>query len=115
MDPFSALEEILASSDIPPIIVMHGDHGLRDENRLQILNAYYLPAGGRKALYPTISPVNSFRVVFNECFGTRFELLPDLSYWEGDPNPRPETSPACMASAPGTQSSYGASEGERQE
>jgi hypothetical protein len=91
------LQQILEASDVPPIIVIHGDHGLRDENRLQIFNAYYLPGDGSGLLYPTISPVNSFRVIFNEYFGTSFELLPDLSYMEGDPNPRPETSGECLA------------------
>ena len=34
------------------------------------------------SLYPTISPVNSFRVVLNQYFGTDLEYLPDLSYVE---------------------------------
>jgi len=42
-----------------------------------ILNAYYLPGAGTRALYPTISPVNSFRVVFNAYFDTNLPLLPD--------------------------------------
>ena len=45
-----------------------------------ILNAYYLPGIGQGDLYPTISPVNSFRVVFNQYFGGKFPLLPDLSF-----------------------------------
>lgn len=32
-------------------------------------------------LYPAISPVNSFRVIFNSQFGTEYPLLPDRSYF----------------------------------
>jgi hypothetical protein len=63
------------------------------EGKLRILNAYYLPgisdpAASRPAPslptpgapYPTISPVNSFRMVFNAYFDARLPLLPDRSY-----------------------------------
>jgi hypothetical protein len=63
------------------------------EQKLRILNAYYLPgitdAGpaavapigpSRATLYPSISPVNSFRVVFNAYFDAGLTLLPDRSY-----------------------------------
>ena len=44
-----------------------------------ILNAYYLPGVDPEAagLYPSVTPVNSFRVVFNAYFGTDLPLLPD--------------------------------------
>jgi hypothetical protein len=45
-----------------------------------ILNAYYLPGTGQAGLYPSITPVNSFRVVFNAYFGTDLPILPDRSY-----------------------------------
>jgi hypothetical protein len=44
-----------------------------------ILNAYYLP-GVSDALYPTISPVNTFRVIFDRYFGTDLGRLPDESF-----------------------------------
>ena len=47
--------------------------------RVAILNAYLLP-GGEESLYPSISPVNSFRVILNEYFGHGLPLLPDKSY-----------------------------------
>ena len=31
-------------------------------------------------LYPSITPVNSFRLVFNHYFGTNFDMLADESY-----------------------------------
>ena len=49
--------------------------------RFNILNAYYLPDIDIGILYPHITPVNSFRVVFNQYFGTDFELLKDKNYF----------------------------------
>ncbi|MFN8461121.1 MAG: hypothetical protein U0X93_05055 [Anaerolineales bacterium] len=34
-------------------------------------------------MYPTITPVNSFRVVFNNYFGTDYPLLDDIAYHAG--------------------------------
>jgi hypothetical protein len=50
------------------------------QQKLGILNAYYLPDADTAVLYASISPVNSLRVVFNAYFGTRLPLLPDKSY-----------------------------------
>ncbi len=76
------IDTLLAKSDVPPIIILQGDHGVRwtereYEQRLAILNAYYLPNGGDELLYETISPVNTFRVVFNYYFDADYELLED--------------------------------------
>ena len=46
-----------------------------------ILNAYYMPEGKDKYLYPEITPVNTFRVIFNSYFGTEFDMLPDKNYF----------------------------------
>jgi len=72
------VESILAKSKTPPIIVIQGDHGALWSS--PILNAYYMPGGHDRLLYPSISPVNSFRLIFNAYFGTQFKLLPDLAY-----------------------------------
>lgn len=87
------INEILSKSPNPPIIILQGDHGaflgrpdsppeeLTMRQRLSILNAYYLPQDGKKFLYEDITPVNSFRLVFNIYFGTNYNLLPDESYY----------------------------------
>jgi hypothetical protein len=50
------------------------------------LNAYYLPGEKKDLLYDGISPVNSFRVIFNEYFNENYELLPDISYFSSGSN-----------------------------
>jgi hypothetical protein len=76
------VDQLLATSKTPPIIVIQGDHGgtywKRPDQRMKILNAYYLPGAGN-VLYPSISPVNTFRIIFNTYFGQEFPLLPDVS------------------------------------
>lgn len=89
------VSDILAQSKTPPIIVIHGDHGLLDKNRYEIINAYYLPGDGSENLYPSITPVNSFRLIFNSYFGTDLTLLPDFSY-DKTGQPVPEYSADCL-------------------
>jgi hypothetical protein len=74
------VDKILRDSDTPPIIIIQGDHGFWSGVNLPILNAYYLPGDASRLLYPTISPVNSFRLIFNEYFGTNLALLEDTSF-----------------------------------
>lgn len=89
------VDGILRDSPSRAVIIVQGDEGpyprgtagedfdwrtataaqLRQKNG--ILNAYYLPGGDTRVLYPTISPVNSFRVVLNTYFDTNLPLLPD--------------------------------------
>jgi hypothetical protein len=47
---------------------------------MEILNAYYLPDGGNNTLYSSITPVNSFRLIFDQYFGTKYGLLDDVSW-----------------------------------
>jgi hypothetical protein len=77
------LQKLINKSPNPPVIILQGDHGRLGsdpENIMTILNAYYLPEHVDH-LYPSISPVNSFRVVLNSYFGTNFPLLEDVSYY----------------------------------
>jgi len=65
------------------VIILQGDHGIPrlvvSDAQYEIYNAIYL-GGETTALYNNLSPVNNFRLVFNQVFGTQMELLEDLSY-----------------------------------
>lgn len=95
------VDELIANSDPKPIIILQSDEGPFTEefkggvggnidwkklspralkDHMKILNAYFLPGNTKSILYPSITPVNSFRVIFNEYFNTNFKLLPDKSY-----------------------------------
>ena len=96
--------------DVPvderPIVVLQADEGphpvrfkLDEENfdwtratdaeleeKFAILNAYLLPGVDDPGLYDSISPVNTWRVLFNAYFGADLELLEDRSYLFRDEN-----------------------------
>ena len=106
-----AITDVLSTAALPPIILIHGDHGpggyfshdnwresyLHD--RMAVLNAFHLPAWvqtpdpsssrnvDRPAVtaftepYPSISLVNSYRLLLNRYFGTEFGRLPDRSFY----------------------------------
>jgi hypothetical protein len=77
-----AVDTILSGSATPPIIILQGDHGPWSQPNPEhffILNAYHLP-GHNDGLYPSISPVNSFRLIFNAYFGGKYDMLEDRSY-----------------------------------
>lgn len=86
------IDSIIANTKKPSVIIIQGDHG--DEKylnwdspdaqgvhvRTAILNAIYFSDGDYEMLYPTMTPVNTFRVVLNKWFGTEYPLLTDHSY-----------------------------------
>lgn len=95
----NAISAILNSSSRKPVILLQSDEGApflgdrlkpkdnwktADINLLQekfpILSAYYLPDIPKSDLYPSITPVNSFRMIFNKYFNTHLPILTDQNY-----------------------------------
>jgi hypothetical protein len=63
---------------------MQGDHGPEEgssEERMRNLSVYYLGDTGQDELYPSITPVNSFRVALAARLGLKLPLLEDVSYF----------------------------------
>jgi hypothetical protein len=87
------VDEILKRSARPPIIILFGDHGPRAElfwqsaektnqrEAMTNLAAFHLPDDGAKALYPSISPVNYFRIILPHYFGVDLERVADRNYF----------------------------------
>ncbi|MFN8435171.1 MAG: hypothetical protein U0V18_14195 [Anaerolineales bacterium] len=82
-----AIDTIMANSKTPPIIIIQGDHGpwlQPKDKRMWNFTAVYMP-GHEDTLYPTITPVNLFRLVFNNYFGGKYDILKDVSYFSPVP------------------------------
>lgn len=89
----AVVDRILARSSTPPIIIIQGDHGpgtFYDSEmdapndlveRMSILNLLLVPQKIRDRLYPSITPVNTFRLISDELFGTALGFLPDRNYY----------------------------------
>jgi hypothetical protein len=87
------LVQTLQERQTPPVILIQADEGPYPERdyavpwqeaepkdlriKTGILNAYYFPDRDYASLYPDISPVNSYRVLFNKYFGAAYPILPD--------------------------------------
>ena len=95
----STVEQIKAASKTPPIIVVMSDEGqelnvdapssLTDsiasfEEKYSNLAAFYFPNQDYSKLYPTITTVNTFRVILSQFFGANLPLLPDTNYLLGE-------------------------------
>lgn len=94
------VEGILAKSDIPPVIIIQSDEGKYPYNinqnddffnwfsaspedvdeKLSIFSAIYIPDFHPEGQNFGVSPVNTFRLVFNKIFNEDLELLPDKYY-----------------------------------
>ena len=92
------VDTLLARSVIDPIVIIQADEGpyplgvtepdfnfmeasqAQLQHKLGILNALHLPGIPPNTLFPTMTPVNTFRLVFREYFGAELPSLPDSSY-----------------------------------
>jgi Sulfatase len=77
-----------------PVIVLQSDEGFYSgldeesddvtdallEQHFGILEAFSFPGLSRTGLYDTITPVNVFRLLFDDYLGARLPLLPDRNY-----------------------------------
>ena len=86
------IDKLLENSDNPPIIIIQSDTGpdvsfsgmtmeASNAGRMSIFNAYYFPNEKYDLLYNDITPVNSFRIVFDSQFQTNYGLLEDRVFF----------------------------------
>ncbi|HEY8108966.1 MAG TPA: sulfatase-like hydrolase/transferase [Patescibacteria group bacterium] len=88
--------------------------------KTNVLNAYYFPGEDYDALYDSITPVNTFRIVLNQFFGTDLAKQPDVTHTLGgrrnyldfvdvtdivraEPGPPGSGNPAIKPTLPGPQ------------
>ena len=88
---------LAAPADKRPVIVIQSDEGPYEghpikwvpspgdcvlQRKFGILNAFYLPgvSPAQAGLYPTITPVNSFRLILDVYFHAKLALLPDTNF-----------------------------------
>lgn len=84
------IEVLINQSSSPPVIVVQSDHGPRGFGPgggyyqldvgiewQRIFNGYYLPDKNHQGLYPSISPFNTFRLIFNLYFNADYPMLKD--------------------------------------
>lgn len=93
----NTIDNIIAKSEKPIVIILQSDHGDAryfdwgaptaqgvDVNSA-IFNAIYFSDRSYHTLYPTMTPVNTFRVILNHWFGTQYPLLSDKVFFHEHP------------------------------
>jgi len=95
------IEIIVEKSNPKPIIIIQSDEGSYPKgynyvehdlskyseetetlrHKFAIFNAYYLPDVDKTSLYSSITPVNTFRLIFKLYFDEKYDLLPDKHYY----------------------------------
>ena len=88
----------LLNSENKPIIILQGDTGAGYEidwkspsdvmviERMSNLNAIYFPNNDYSKIQD-LTPVNTFRIIFNEYFNEENMLYENRSYWSNSDNP----------------------------
>ena len=94
------LDEIMAKEGRDKVVIIQSDHGpgfnLNWEKpsidtfneRLPILNAYFFPNEDDILISESITPVNTFRILFNHYFNGNYEILENKSYFSTWSNPQ---------------------------
>ena len=97
----------IQAKDRESIIIIQGDHGprlgfsgkpstqvgetsptsvsdpnMRYREGFSILNAIYMAGKSNSHFYREMSPVNTFRLIFNDVFGAELKRVPDESFFE---------------------------------
>tara|TARA_B110001454_G_C12703400_1_gene427555 strand:- start:156 stop:1712 length:1557 start_codon:yes stop_codon:yes gene_type:complete len=92
------VDELLTDPKNHPIIIIQADHGYGFdidsskpnkeslEQRMSIFSAYYLPGTEENLSDNVITPVNTFRIIFNSYFNTDYDLLENKMYLIDDYN-----------------------------
>ena len=100
------VDELLTDLENPPIIIIQADHGSmfdvdpnivhrgkpsneNIEQMMSIFSAYYLPGIEKNLSHDVITPVNTFRIIFNSYLNTDYDLLEKKMYLV-DENGMPE-------------------------
>ena len=93
------LTDTLLSQNSNSIMIIQGDTGSAFDGdwdnpsedliieRMSNLNAIYFPNGNYESFSEHITPVNSFRIIFNEFFDANYTLLEDKMYWSSGSKP----------------------------
>lgn len=90
-----SIDAILANSKTPPIIILQADEGFEvneevfgkqtmEDIRVKGISAFYIPEKDTSGLPQNLNSVNTFRYLFDLCFGTHFGMLENASYRDGD-------------------------------
>jgi hypothetical protein len=86
------IKTIFDRDTLNKIVIVAGDHGFRDfgdsskiSSFFDNLNAIYFYDKNYSALYDSMTPVNTFRVILNQYFNEKLKYLPDTSIYVYDP------------------------------
>ena len=89
------IQNLISTTTRPLVVILQGDHGPQSQyytegdrptrkrlnERLPILNAIYTSGDSLQGAYPAMTPVNTFRLLFNQYLNTAYPPLPDRSYF----------------------------------